>query len=126
MALSSCYRLRARDQGFADAWRQALTIGYDRLEEALLDYALSRVEAEEIDPETVDPVAIEGSVMTALADRSVSKTDLQLALSLLNRHRAAVEGRRVAARGARRATAEETDAALTRKLDALARQLAGS
>jgi hypothetical protein len=32
----------------------------------------------------------------------------------------------VAARGARRATAEETDAALTRKLDALARQLAGS
>jgi hypothetical protein len=123
IALSSCYRLRARDRSFADAWQQALAIGYDRLEDALLDYALSRIEADEIDPEAVDPAAIEGSAVVALARRSVSNADLQFAIGLLNRHRAAVEGRRLGGRGARRATAEETDAALTRKLDALARQL---
>ena len=54
----------------------------------------------------------------------LTSTDVQLALAVLNRHRATVEGRASKPRGARRVTQEETDAALTRKLDALARKLA--
>lgn len=123
MALSSCYRLRSRDASFAEAWRAALAIGYERLEEALLDYALSRLEVQEIDPDAADPAVTAGSAVTALAERNVSNADLQFALALLTRHRATAEGRRVHGRGARRATAAETDAALKRKLDSLARRL---
>ncbi len=122
-SLSSCYRLRARDANFADAWRIALGMGYERLEEALLDYALETVGVRDIDPDAVDLEAFKGSVVSALADRTVSNADLQFAIGLLNRHRATVEGRRVSGRGGPRATAAETDAALRRKLDALARQM---
>lgn len=126
VGLSSCYRLRTRDASFADAWRTALAIGYDRLEAALLDYALSRVEAQAIDPDAADPAAVEESAVGVLATGQVTNADLQFAVSLLNRHRAAVEGRAPAGRGARRASAEETDAALRRKLDSLARRLGRS
>src|SRR3546814_4097149 len=39
-----CYRWRHQHAAFAEAWQEALAIGYDRLETALLDYALARSE----------------------------------------------------------------------------------
>lgn len=122
-AASSFYRLRRREPGFADAWQEAIAIGYHRLEEALLAYALSQVEAEDIDPERADPETIARSIVGKLDRRTVSMEDLRFALSLLNRHRAAAEGRAAIPRGTHRATAEETDAALCKHLDTLARQL---
>jgi len=119
VALSSCYRLRARDAGFAQAWQAAMAIGYARLEEALLNYALWRVEAEAIDADA----AVEGSLVGKLTRRTVSAADLQFALALLNRNRAMAEGRALAGRGTQRATADETDAALRKQLDVLARQM---
>lgn len=120
---SSFYRLRRREPGFADTWQEAIAIGYHRLEEALLEYALSRVEAEDIDPDRADPEAVARSIVGKLDRRTVSMEDLRFALSLLNRHRAAAEGRARIPRGTHRATAEETDAALRKHLDTLARQL---
>jgi hypothetical protein len=125
MGITACYRLRARDPEFAAAWQQALAIGYDRLEQALLHYSLERVEAAEIDPDAADRAAVEGSVVRALETRTASAEELRFALALLNRHRAAAEQRAPAGRGAPRVSAEETDAALTAKLDRLARQMAG-
>jgi hypothetical protein len=122
-AASSFYRLRRRDTAFADAWQEAITTGYHRLEEALLDYALSRVEAHAIDPDAADPATVGRSEVGKLARRTVSATDLQFALALLGRHRAMAEGRARLIRSAHRATAEETDAALRKHLDVLARQL---
>lgn len=131
VAPANAYRTRGRDPGFAASWQAALALGYVRLEEALLEYALSRVaagagEADEIDPGAVDPAAIEGSVAKAIADNTVSNADLQFAVSLLNRHKAAVDGRAALGRNARRAAPEETDAALRRKLDSLARRIGQS
>lgn len=123
-SLSGFYKLRERDPEFAAQWQRALAIGYDRLEQALLTYALKRVEAAEIDPDAADRAAVEGSLVKALETRGVSAAELQFALNLLSRHRAAAEQRAPAGRGAPRVSAEETDAALIAKLDRLARQMA--
>lgn len=122
VAVSSCYRLRARDAPFATAWDAALAVGYDRLEAALLEYALEKVERGAADPEAIAPEAIRGSVKAALAERTVSHSDLQLAVGILSRHRAAIEGKKPA-RGGQRMTSDETDAALRRALDGLSRRV---
>ena len=153
---TNAYRLRQRDPGFAALWQEALTLGYERLEQALLTHALESINAIEIaadgpvdlstgvtDPKrdtaaeraqgfpgSGAPRALAGS-----ADGSgggpvggrISMADAQFALMLLNRHRAAVEGRAAPsggrASGQGRPTAEQTDAVLRKKLDALARRL---
>ncbi len=120
IGMTSCYRLRAKDPGFAEAWRTALAMGYERLEEALLGYAVSRVEAAGIDPGAVDPAGVEGSFADCVARGEVTNGDLQFAVGLLNRHRATIEGRDRPGRNGHRATREETDAALRAKLDSLA------
>jgi hypothetical protein len=50
IARTNAYKLRKRDPEFAALWREALTIGYLRLEEALLSHALSALNAIEIEP----------------------------------------------------------------------------
>ncbi|RIA37857.1 hypothetical protein DFR49_3746 [Hephaestia caeni] len=124
LRVATFYWQRKRDPGFALAWQEALTIGYERLEAALLQYAIARIGTDRIDPTAADAAAISDSVVTALENRTVSIAELQFALALLNRHEAGAQGRAALRKGTKRASAAETDAALTRKLDALARQMA--
>lgn len=122
VAASTCYRWRAGDAGFAGQWDAALGVGYDRLEAALLDYALERIERGVADPEVIAPDAVKGSVVAALAGRSISYTDLQFAVGLLARHRAAGTGKKPV-RGKPLPTQAQTDAVLRRALDGLARRV---
>jgi len=112
-----------RDAAFAAAWEAAIATGYQRLEEALLDYALARVVGEMPDPAAADPEAVAQSPITALAERTISASDLHFAVGLLNRQRAAAEGKVTLGRGVKMASPAETDAALRRKLDQLARRM---
>jgi hypothetical protein len=123
VAQSSCYRARMRDAAFAAAWEEAIATGYQRLEEALLDYALARVVGEVPDPAAADPEALAQSPITALAERTISASDLHFAVGLLNRQRAAAEGKVTLGRRVKMASPAETDAALRRKLDQLARRM---
>lgn len=142
LSVSTAYQLRRRDPAFAELWKEALTIGYERLEEALLQRALEGVNAIEIDAEApmVLPHAAAGAGEREGADGAAAAKafqpgsgagagskpgapDVQLALLLLNRHRASVEGNGPGSGTRKRASSEETDAALRVKLDRLARQL---
>jgi hypothetical protein len=98
------------DAAFAAAWDEALAIGYDRLENALLVYAIGKVDA----------------VAAGAPGASISNGDLQLAVGMLQRHRAADGGRRGQVLPARMPTEAESDAALKRALDGLARRGAAS
>lgn len=140
----SAYDLRRADPVFAELWREALATGYERLEDAVLRQALMGVNALEIDPEAgvalpspspVPDETVEETSRTntekgghARPGSGISRglampQQVHIALAVLNRYRASVEGRGSAGRGPRRATAEETDAAIHRKLDALLRQV---
>lgn len=122
VAASSCYRARLRDADFAAAWDAAIKNGYQRLEEALLDYALARLAGDAPAPDLADPERVH-SALPSLAERNISTGDLQFALALLNRQRASAEGPSRRARGVKIASPAETDAALRRKLDQLARRM---
>ena len=117
MTPSGVYQLRKRDPAFGDLWAEALELGYERLETALLEHALIGVNAIDIG------VAI-GAVDDKPGPDMVSAGALQLAMALLTKHRQGVERKPVTQR--RRATPEETDAALKKQLDALERRLRGS
>ncbi|QNE32267.1 hypothetical protein F1C10_10125 [Sphingomonas sp. NBWT7] len=123
VAASTCYRWRAQDAGFAASWDAALGIGYDRLEAALLDYALERIGHGAGDPAAISPDEVKGSIAFAVAQRCVSHADLQFAVGMLTRHRAAGEGRKAGAKGKGVVTRAEADAALRRALDGLARRV---
>lgn len=104
------YALRRRDPQFAELWRQAILMGYDRLEEQLLDHAGGAAPINDITP---DPDAVPPQPF-----------DPKLAMDLLRLHRATVEGRAKPTQGAVvRASREEAEAALLKKLDALERRL---
>lgn len=124
MTSSGAYQLRRRDPDFAALWNEALAIGYQRLEEALLERALGSVNdiAIGIDADDEGGTIVPGSGFSA---RRLGSADVQLALSLLNRHRAAAEwgGKASTGRGRARSTPEEIDARLTRQLDSLAKRL---
>lgn len=121
VAVSSCYRLRGRDSTFDADWGTAMEVGFKRLEEALLQYALGAVTIE--DSADADPDTITAErVGAALRERVISHSDLQFAAALLARHRPA-EGKRATPRGPGEATAAEVDAVLRRKLDQLARRI---
>lgn len=111
------YSWRSADAAFAAQCRAAITAGYERLETALLARALGTDGAAAAaiagmdlgDPEAILP---EGEI------------DAELAIKLLNRHRATVEGRDRPMRPGRHiATREETDAALLKQLKVLRRQI---
>lgn len=108
--LATVHRWRSVDAAFAAAWDEALAIGYDRLENALLVYAIGKVDA----------------VAAGAAGASISNGDLQLAVGMLQRHRAADGGRRGQVLPVRMPTEAESDAALKRALDGLARRGAAS
>ena len=104
--MATVYRWRSVDAAFAAAWDEALNIGYDRLENALLVYALTKIDG----------------IAGAAAGASLSNGDLQLAVGMLQRHRASGGGRRTEALPIKMPTEAETDAALKRALDGLARR----
>jgi hypothetical protein len=124
-SVATCYRWRERFEPFAVEWAASLAIGYDRLETALLDYALEKVErplveaGAETDADGGDE--IDGVAAVALA-RSISQVDLNFAVGILARHRGVVDAPKVAAKQAKAPTEAEVDAALTRALDGLARR----
>ncbi|WP_404336186.1 hypothetical protein AB2M62_18490 [Sphingomonas sp. MMS12-HWE2-04] len=126
---SSVYRLRQRDPEFAAQWQQALAMGYQRLEEALLAYAIAAIDCqiEPADPVPLgqpgDPAAATTSQPGSGLGRRPAPADVQLALLLLNRHRGTVDGTRRPRGFRRRVSPEETNASLRTKLDTAARQL---
>lgn len=121
--VQQAYRLRRRDPGFAQAWREALEIGYERLEAALLRYSLEALNPQAPnDPLTDGPVLTGAPTPTPVAS-GLRPADVQLALSLMQKHREAVKTGARSREGLRPASAEETDAALRRQLDALAKRL---
>ncbi len=107
----SAYRRRRQQPGFAAAWRAAILTGYERLEEQLLAQLAAPHPFEEDGIERVPPAA--------------GPFDARLAMDLLRLHRATVENREQTPRGrVVRVSREEAEAALNKKLDALARRLA--
>jgi hypothetical protein len=119
------YRVRRADTGFAADWEAALASGYERLEVEALRYALERL------PGAIDPhgtgeseaarAAIADGVVSALAERRASDADLRFVLAILGRHARAVRGEgtiRVA-----RPSEADTNARLTALLDTLERQM---
>lgn len=107
----SAYRRRRQHPDFAAAWRGASLTGYERLEEQLL--------AQLVAPHPLEEDGI---------DRALPSTgpfDAKLAMDLLRMHRGTVENRAATPRGGMvRVSREEAEAALNKKLDALARRLA--
>ena len=111
MGPTAAYDLRRRDTKFAAQWQEALAIGYDRLETALLRRALE---------------VIEGLVLEESA-QPVEKMTVAQAMDVMSKHRASVE--RGAARGRRPqarhiATQAETDAVLMKRIAMVERQRA--
>ena len=164
-ASSGAYALRRRDPAFAALWLEALTIGYERLEAALLRHVLTSLNditiadgasgaaatmaesgtgpkgtgpegtgpkgtgPEGTGPEETGPGVEPGDTApavplpgTGLAPTRFAPTDVQLAVLLLNRHRATIEGGKPLRRDLRRPTPEETDAALRRAFEGLAKR----
>ncbi|KQT34675.1 hypothetical protein ASG29_00450 [Sphingomonas sp. Leaf412] len=113
---AAVYRERQRDAGFAAAWRDALSLGYDRLELAMVGHLLDRMGVDAPDPEAA-PAGVP-DLAGAIGDRTATPAELQLVLAMLMR-RHGVEHRKPQ-RTRRVATAAETDALIRRKLDALA------
>lgn len=143
MRPTAAYDLRKRDAVFAGLWDEAMAIGYERLEAALLERALIGVNAISLEDivagdevvlvapdnavDAVDAVSRRGHRVPGsgiapapTADTPPLAIDVHLALALLNRRGS---GKSSGGRGPGRiVTAAETDAALRRKLDVLARK----
>ncbi len=104
---SSAYYVRRTDPSFAEAWRAALLTGYDRLEELLLQRAGAATTGAEaaIDSGQVDT---EFAIRLLALHHARMKTQAAGAVRLQNR--------------VRRATPEDTDAAILRQLKALDRR----
>lgn len=119
VSVGKIYAVRERDAPFAAAWERALAIAYERLEQAMLGYAVSRFAADAIDPDDADPAAEAQSLAVRVSAREVSRTDLELAMALLNR------SQRTEGRFPRHRTASprESEAVVREKLDLLARKL---
>jgi hypothetical protein len=107
------YEARRRDPAFAALWQEALRIGYERLEAALMARALG----------TDGAVPAGFGIADLEAILPAAEIDTQLGMQLLNRHRAAAGKTQAARPGAHVATEEETTAALVRKLAVLRRQI---
>jgi hypothetical protein len=124
MTARGAYLLRRRDPGFDALWKDAMAIGYQRLEEALLQRALESINDIEINADdAANAVIVPGS---GFSKGPLTSAEVQLILSLVNRHRATVEGRGKPGNSRRYATPEEVDARLTAKLDSLAKRLKAS
>lgn len=127
ISASSVYKAYRRDPAFAAQWMEALAEGYVRLEEKLLAHALRELRGDETD-DGPDEQNQEGARLRAptegagVAAGKSPFTDTRLAFALLNRHHSSVAGGRMSpVKGRCESTPEATDAALRRRLDALAR-----
>lgn len=105
---SAAYKLRRTDTDFASAWTRAIRTGYDRLEAMLLAKAGAAAEDAEA---TVDA----GAIDTALA--------LQMLRLREARQRAQAAGTAKLQNRVKRATPEETDAAILKQLAVLDRRI---
>ena len=149
MGFGTAYALRLRDPAFAAAWAAALADGYDRLEEALLAAAIAGLSgdfvaetrdtgkraAEDLAGEAASDDAIDFgsdgasdlggiSVPDTGVVRLASMQAVQVALAMLGRFRTAqAKGGKRPKSHRRRATVEETNASIAKKLDALAKRL---
>ena len=99
----SIYELRRKDARFAAEWHEALLAGYQLLETELLGYALA------------------GGTETQDIAGATRRIDVDIALKLLGQHRTGLLGQRRPKPLTKRATSEETDRAILKKLDALDR-----
>jgi hypothetical protein len=100
---SPVYRRRRADSGFAERWREALTIGYERLETRLVEAAERAMSGIEADPASPFP-----------------KMTVAEAIQVLNTYRRATkEGRTRTFWRRREKPIEEVRASIARKLRAL-------
>lgn len=112
---TSVYRLRQRSAVFARDFAAALERSLPLIEQVAWERAVEGWE---------EPVVVRGEVVGTR--RRYSESLLRMLLGEAQKARrteAAAEAKAASARGVRRATPEETDAALNRQLDALARRL---
>ncbi len=145
MGFGTAYALRLRDPAFAAAWAAALADGYDRLEEVLLAAAIAGLSGEfvvetrdagkraagDLAGEAASDDAIDSgsdlggiSVPDTGVVRLASMQAVQVALAMLGRFRTAqAKGGKRPKSHRRRATVEETNASIAKKLDALAKRL---
>ena len=103
------YRLRDRDARFRAGWAEALEAGYQLLETRLVGHAL----------------AGGGPVLTDDDAEQTGPIDVELAKWLLAMRQSRLTGSREGG-GTGRATAEETNAAILRKLKAMSRSRGAS
>lgn len=118
VGVTTVYARRRTDPHFAARWQEALLLGYERLETALLERALRSVAA-------VHPGEGDEAVMIA-ADAAVAEMDFRLIRFVLEYHRggkAQQAGGRTAARHI--ASEAETNAALLKRLAVLERKTRG-
>lgn len=111
------YRLRERDPEFAAHWQEALRIGYERLETALLRRALRIAGAEDHDGTAWTPAETDRE-SPAFADMTVAQ-----AMDLLAKHKASVahgHGTRIDTR--RVPTCEQVDELILLRIAVLKRQ----
>ena len=101
----SIYTQRRRDPKFAEDWQAALSAGYDLLETHLVGIALAGERADARRP----------------IETAIGTIDVETALRLLAAHRNARRGKWAGGPPLHRATREQTDAAILRKLAAMER-----
>ncbi len=124
---AAVHAYRRRDSDFAARWSAATALGYDLLENLLLSRMIAILgDAEDADAvlEVAPAKASAASPRAARAREGTGRReDIQLSILVLNRHRASAEGTgKSALRGRRRPSAQETDALINARLDALARK----
>jgi hypothetical protein len=98
---ASVYALHRKDADFAEAWQSALRAGYAALETELVGYVRAGGNAERT------------------IDTAPGPIDIDTALRLLSAHRNSSLGKVRGGPPLRRATREETDAAILKKLNAM-------
>jgi len=111
------YKHRRKRPDFAERWREALALGYDRLEAMALEHVGAGLEA--ADPDRAAEAGPESGAPIPF--------DFERALTLLRLHRAIRDAKPSPARGGppmRNATREETNAALLKAI-AVARRSMG-
>lgn len=105
--IEALYRRRRRDPAFVAEWHAALLLGYEMLETLLVGHALA------------------GGGERIETGTAIGGIDREMAFRLLTVHRNALVGKPVKGGLPRRAgSRQETDAAILKKLDALAKRRA--
>lgn len=105
------YALRRKDPHFAEQWREALRLGYEMMETLLVGHALSGG----------------GELIEHGATSKLPPIDAKLAIQLLTTRANLDSGRRRRpGRAPGRATMEETDAAILKRLEAIERRRAAA